>query len=78
MSCEKHGYTNNVVCPACDQETIDKYTVEWNIGYQDREYARLMGDPVLDVVKATNKEEAEHIAIINGVGGVNSVWAWKK
>lgn len=22
MSCEKHGYTNNVFCPACDKETI--------------------------------------------------------
>lgn len=23
MSCEKHGYTNNVLCPACDLETIE-------------------------------------------------------
>jgi uncharacterized Zn finger protein (UPF0148 family) len=24
MSCKLHGYTNNVVCPACDLETIEK------------------------------------------------------
>lgn len=52
--------------------------VEWNVGYLDREYAKQMGDPVLDVVKATSKEEAEHIATLNGMGGINGVWAWRK
>ncbi len=23
MACEKHGYTNNVFCPACDLEVIE-------------------------------------------------------
>jgi len=23
MACEKHGYTNNVFCPACDLEAIE-------------------------------------------------------
>lgn len=26
MACEKHGYTNNTLCPACDLETIEKYS----------------------------------------------------
>ena len=25
MACKKHGYTNDMVCPACDLETIAKY-----------------------------------------------------
>lgn len=24
MACEKHGYTNNVICPACDLETVER------------------------------------------------------
>ena len=25
MSCEKHGYTNNTFCPACDLEEIERH-----------------------------------------------------
>lgn len=25
MACEKHGYTNNTFCPACDQELIAEF-----------------------------------------------------
>jgi hypothetical protein len=27
MSCHKHGYTNNVVCPSCDLETIERLSL---------------------------------------------------
>jgi hypothetical protein len=27
MSCEKHGYTSNVLCPICDLEAIHIYTI---------------------------------------------------
>ena len=27
MSCQKHGYTNNVFCPECDLETIEVNSV---------------------------------------------------
>lgn len=52
--------------------------IEWNIGYLDREYARDRGDPVLAVIKARTKSEAEQKAAKQGIGGVHGVWAWKK
>ena len=30
MSCIKHGYTNNVFCPVCDLETIERETMPPN------------------------------------------------
>ena len=49
----------------------------WNISYLDREYAAMMGDPIIGVVQASSKEEAEKIASRLNLGGVYGVWAWK-
>ena len=44
----------------------------WGIYYTDREYARLMGDPLRTVVEAPTKLAAEEIA---GKLGLESPWA---
>jgi hypothetical protein len=44
----------------------------WGIYYTDREYARLMGDPLRTVVEAPTKNAAEEIA---GKLGLESPWA---
>ena len=49
----------------------------WNIGYLDREFARIHGDPIIGVVQASSKQQAEIIAAKLGLGGVHGVWAWK-
>ncbi len=54
----------------------DKF-VDWNIGYLDREYAQLHGDPIIGVVKASSKQQAEQIAARINMGGVHGVWAWR-
>lgn len=47
----------------------------WNIYYLSREYAREHGDPLLGVVEAETKEEAERKANVSGLGGVAGCWA---
>lgn len=60
-------------CPTC---CVDKKAMaEWYIYYKNREYARQTGDPLLGVVEATTKEEAELKARQQGLGGCVSVWA---
>lgn len=44
MSCEKHGYTNNTICQACDAELVDKYTTSPAI-----KLARECGLPSADI-----------------------------
>ena len=44
----------------------------WGIYYTDREYARLMGDPLRTVVEAPTKRAAEEAA---GKLGFESPWA---
>ena len=44
----------------------------WGIYYTDREYARLMGDPLRTVVEAPTKRSAEEAA---GKLGFESPWA---
>ena len=44
----------------------------WGIYYTDREYARLLGDPLRTVVKAPTKHAAEEAA---GKLGFESPWA---
>lgn len=47
----------------------------WNIYYGSREYARVMGDPLLGQVSAATKQEAERVASKQGLGGTGGVWA---
>ncbi|MCC5664800.1 hypothetical protein LC653_12950 [Nostoc sp. CHAB 5784] len=49
--------------------------MKFNIYYDDSEYARVMGNPVLGVVEAGCKDEAEILASKNGLGGTAGVWA---
>ncbi|MBD2499860.1 hypothetical protein [Anabaena azotica] len=49
--------------------------LRFDIYYENREYARMMGDPLLGVVYAESKNEAETIAIKNGLGGTGGCWA---
>lgn len=44
----------------------------WGIYYTDREYARLLGDPLRTVVEASSKSAAEEAA---GKLGFESPWA---
>lgn len=44
----------------------------WGIYYTDREYARLLGDPLRTVVEASSKSAAEEAA---GKLGFESAWA---
>jgi hypothetical protein len=44
----------------------------WGIYYTDREYARLLGDPLRTVVEASSKKAAEQAA---GKLGFESAWA---
>jgi hypothetical protein len=44
----------------------------WGIYYTDREYARLLGDPLRTVVEASSKRAAEEAA---GKLGFESPWA---
>lgn len=44
----------------------------YGIYYGSREYAKEAGDPLLDVVEASSKEEAEAISTANG----NSAGLW--
>lgn len=44
----------------------------WGIYYTDREYARLLGDPLCTVVEASSKRAAEEAA---GKLGFESPWA---
>lgn len=44
----------------------------WGIYYADREYARLLGDPLRTVVEASSKSAAEEVA---GKLGFESPWA---
>jgi len=44
----------------------------WGIYYTDREYARLLGDPLRTVIEATTKAAAEEAA---GKLGFESPWA---
>jgi hypothetical protein len=44
----------------------------WGIYYTDREYARLLGDPLRTVVEASSKSTAEEAA---GKLGFESPWA---
>jgi hypothetical protein len=49
----------------------------WNVGYADREFAKLQGDPVLVQVCATTKEEAETKAREMGTDDrCAGLWAW--
>ncbi len=53
MSCERHGYNNGVLCPACDLEYLDKIdTIERMCGAGARadEIATKVGFPVYAVV----------------------------
>lgn len=53
--------------------TIEKADGQlWGIYYTDREYARLLGDPLRTVVEATSKSAAEAAA---GKLGFESPWA---
>lgn len=49
----------------------------WNIGYGLREYASMMGDPVLCQIVAPSKEDAEAAAEMGGWGQTAGVWAWR-
>jgi hypothetical protein len=51
-------------------ETADEKL--WGIYYTDREYARLLGDPLRTVVEASSKSAAEEVA---GKLGFESPWA---
>jgi len=44
----------------------------WGIYYTDREYARLLGDPLRTVIEASTKRATEEIA---GKFGFESPWA---
>lgn len=57
-------------------KTIRQLIRKWKIGYLDREYAKLVGDPVLAVVVACSKEKAEAIAKQRGLGETRGVWAY--
>lgn len=50
--------------------------MQWAIYYRDREYAREQGDPLLGMVEAETKEQAERLACAQGLAGVYGVWAW--
>lgn len=50
----------------------------WNIYYRDREYAKTFGDPLLGVVQAESKQQAEQIAASRGLGDSADVLACAK
>jgi hypothetical protein len=59
--------------------TAEAATAEqlWNVGYADREFAKLQGDPVLVQVRAATKEEAETKARALGTDDrCAGLWAW--
>lgn len=45
----------------------------YGIYYGSREYAKEAGDPLLDVVEACSKEEAERATTVSGMGA--GLWA---
>jgi ketol-acid reductoisomerase len=49
--------------------------MRYNIYYLSREYAREHGDPLLGTVEAESKDDAEALAMAQGMGGVVGVWA---
>ena len=53
--------------------------MKWRIYYQDREYARVQGDPCLGIVEAETKADAERIGARHGLGAlggmVGGLWA---
>jgi hypothetical protein len=51
--------------------------IDWNISYLDQEYAMSVGDPIIGIINACSKQEAETIANRLNFGGVYGVWAWK-
>lgn len=65
MACERHGYTNNVFCPACDNEYLDKIdTVErmWSVGKRTDEIAAATGFQVyavINMIKSFLERKAE-------------------
>ena len=49
-------------------------SIRWGIYYQEREFAREVGDPCLGVVTARSKREAEDEARRRGISGPTGIW----
>lgn len=52
--------------------------MKWGIYYRDREYARVAGDPLLCIVEAESKNEAEILAWNSNLSSYNKtagLWA---
>lgn len=83
MACEKHGYTNPTFCPACDLETIEKYSKSKTIHAKHEPYEDghlgdvyndmlVHGEPTIRVVEFEGElfatEGSHRLAVANHLG----------